>query len=291
MRQAYSEYRIPKYDREQMQRLTKIFGAASDVELGNQLRRMAAECNSTTDVGERTLLAESLFRVRMGWKLFKGKGKHYFLAAGLGEFLQNAIHKYSKEMLKAVRLQREDIGQADAVLPILLHFPKVENRASLCISCDERTSGGKIVAVMCNENSAIFTEDSLVDGVGFIDSDGNTVEDASAVTAAIRLVLGFFLYIDAFPDTVVPAGQGDVVDWNHFDRTGKTKHIVHKSEELLMEERLSVNPHYRKGHLRFLMSERFVHMRGQSVWVKGTFVKGQAFDVLDDTPAEVAAKP
>lgn len=176
--------------------------------------------------------------------------------------------------------------------PVLIHFPVEENKKSICTSCITRPFKAKNGGVNKDKHLLAFQGDQILD-IGGLRGHLEFIEETTSEDFQNRLkfLMAFWMYIDAFKDAVVPVERGEIADWNHFDRIGRSKRFVHKSEELLMEERLSVEPHYRKGHLMVLTSERYVNKRFQSVWRKGTFVKGQAFDVLDDSPAEVAAKP
>jgi len=99
----------------------------------------------------------------------------------------------------------------------------------------------------------------------------------------LKLVCGLSLYMDAFPETVVPAGNDDVQHIRHYEGS---RHVVSKNEIFDEERRNSVSPHWRRGHWHLLQSERFVHKKGQTIYIRGTFVKGKAFDVLDDTKQE-----
>jgi len=50
-------------------------------------------------------------------------------------------------------------------------------------------------------------------------------------------------------------------------------------------ERGEVSAHFRKGHFRTLRSERFTHKRWKAVFVKATFVKGEALTILSPEEA------
>ena len=60
---------------------------------------------------------------------------------------------------------------------------------------------------------------------------------------------------------------------------------IGRSPVMEHEEKQARSPHWRRGHFRVLQSEKYTHKRGQTVFVKGTFVRGTAFDILDDAPA------
>ena len=115
-------------------------------------------------------------------------------------------------------------------------------------------------------------------GLNRVDGNGS---DSGTLWIA-RLVFGLSLYMDAFPETVVHAGNDDVHHIRHYDGP---RHIVARNAVVDEERRQGVSPHWRRGHFRLLASARFVHKQGQTVYVRGTFVKGQAFDVLEEVPS------
>jgi hypothetical protein len=93
-----------------------------------------------------------------------------------------------------------------------------------------------------------------------------------------KLALASLAYIQAFPDMVadgLPVGLSNV---NHY-RKSYSKIVAPSS---IVFTREGPCPHYRSGHFRLLLSEKYTKKRGQMVFVKGTFVKGKAFDVLAD---------
>ena len=98
-----------------------------------------------------------------------------------------------------------------------------------------------------------------------------------------RLLFGLSLYMDAFPDAVVEAGADSVHQIKHYSGA---RHIVNRNEIVDEEHRHSVSPHWRRGHFRLLTSAKFIRKQGQTVYVRGTFVKGKAFDVVDDAPPQ-----
>jgi hypothetical protein len=98
------------------------------------------------------------------------------------------------------------------------------------------------------------------------------------------------LYLDAFPDSIIPGHHEDIADFNYYPGTWN---IVTANDIVNEEITRSVDPHYRKGCFHVLRSERFVRKKGQTIWVRGTFVKGTALDVLAKgaQPATPAHEP
>lgn len=82
-----------------------------------------------------------------------------------------------------------------------------------------------------------------------------------------------------FKRIYVDAGSDGVHQIKHYEGE---RHIVNRNEIVDEEHSHSVSPHWRRGHFRLLSSEKFIRKHGQTVYVRGTFVKGKAFDVLDE---------
>jgi hypothetical protein len=83
--------------------------------------------------------------------------------------------------------------------------------------------------------------------------------------------------MDAYPEMVVDAGQANIHEIKHYHGS---RNEIHSNDVVREEARCSMSPHWRRGFFRLLLSEKFVHKKGQSVYVKGSFVKGKANDVL-----------
>ncbi len=96
------------------------------------------------------------------------------------------------------------------------------------------------------------------------------------------LIAGLGMYISAFGGAVIRDGlPWDLKHPNIHKRPYTQSILVHDSIKQSSHD--SPTPHYRRGHFRLLRSERFKHKQGQVVFVKDTFVKGQAKTVEDIT--------
>ena len=94
-----------------------------------------------------------------------------------------------------------------------------------------------------------------------------------------RRVLNMLFYMDAFPDKISNKPPEEMCDKLNFNNS-KTISISKDIEDYLHENR-EVSPHLRRGHFRFLDSDRFVNKKGQTVFVKSSFVKGKAVTITD----------
>jgi len=94
----------------------------------------------------------------------------------------------------------------------------------------------------------------------------------------LRLILNLLFYMSAFPENVLnspPDEECDKLNKNN----SKTISISPTISEYLHENR-DVQPHLRRGHFRFLGSDHFTKKRGQTIFVKASFVKGEAKTVI-----------
>lgn len=107
--------------------------------------------------------------------------------------------------------------------------------------------------------------------------------DPTAVLAwHVKLICGLALYVSAFPDAVIHGPPEGLQHPSHFQ--GNTLGTINVVPEVLQDTahgtHASPIAHYRDGHFRTLRSSRFVNKQFQTIFVHGTFVKGQAITVL-----------
>jgi hypothetical protein len=88
---------------------------------------------------------------------------------------------------------------------------------------------------------------------------------------ALSLLSSALAYVLAFPEMVYDGLPPDLKHIGWYKGTAKT---VSVSPTLI--DHSSPCPHFRIGHFRVLSSERFKVKKGQTIFVKGTFVKGTA---------------
>ena len=226
------------------------------------------------------------------WKF--RKIQHYFLAPGVADFCASSVKEFTPDYCN--RFPLCPTVDAPAGTPFTytlgnqmpggfaLHFPAAEHRKSivavpqyilLSFRKDKWEDGS-------NGIEEIFYVAAGGDGWGRAmlqeKVDCLMVPDACEMG---RVLFGLSLYMDAFPDAVVEAGAENVHQVTHYDGS---RRIVNRNEIVDEEHRHSVSPHWRRGHFRLLTSARFVSKQGQTVYVRGTFVKGKAFDVMEDAP-------
>jgi hypothetical protein len=217
------------------------------------------------------------------WKF--RKMQHFFLDDGVADFCADSVKEFSEEYCKLLPVTNIDSEQNPFDLSFkafAIHFPKHEKRNSIIILPDfcipvQRNSSGEILLV----KRYFFTAFDGVDICLMNKTVNGSLGDSEWIA---KLIFGFSLYIDAFPETVVPSKITDIRNLAHYH--GEKKKVT-KNKIVASECRNMTSPHFRRGHWRLLSSSNFTKKRGQTIYIAGVFVRGKAFDVLSDSPMEV----
>jgi hypothetical protein len=215
------------------------------------------------------------------WAYKSGLCQHYFIEKGLEDFLQSSIKevsptywgklpnkKYDNSMLK---LEKYCNGVDTIHTPIALHFYKNSGFESLLVNMVSDNLGNQYVSIDSNKGQGIALDPNTA-------TEEKIKEFDDISKRRVRTVLGFSLYVDAFPDLIHPHLE-NVKIWKIYN--GERSYIS-KGEEVKEDCLHSVSPHYRRGHFKLLTHERYKKKRGQVIFTKGTFVKGRAYDVITD---------
>lgn len=96
----------------------------------------------------------------------------------------------------------------------------------------------------------------------------------------LRLALNLTFYMSAFPENVLNRPPDEVLDKLNKDNS-KTISLSKDIADYLHENR-DVSPHLRRGHFRYLASDRFKNKQFQTVFVKSSFVKGDAKTIIGE---------
>lgn len=94
----------------------------------------------------------------------------------------------------------------------------------------------------------------------------------------MKLVLNMVFYMSAFPEYILDTPPDEVKDKLNINNS-KTITLSKEISDYMNETR-DVMPHLRRGHFKFLGSEYYKKKRGQTIFVKPTFVKGDAKTVI-----------
>jgi len=104
-------------------------------------------------------------------------------------------------------------------------------------------------------------------------------EDIHYVTNGYKLILNLLFYMSAFPENVLDTPPDEVCDKLNKNNS-KTISLSKEIADYIHENR-DVSPHLRRGHFRMLSSDYFKNKQGQIVFVKSSFVKGNAKTVIE----------
>lgn len=96
----------------------------------------------------------------------------------------------------------------------------------------------------------------------------------------LRLALNLIFYMSAFPENVLNKPPDEVCDKLNINNS-KTISMSKEIADYLHENR-DVSPHLRRGHFRYLGSDHYTKKRGQTIFVKSSFVKGHAVTVVEN---------
>ena len=122
--------------------------------------------------------------------------------------------------------------------------------------------------------------------LGFTDLATDEKPNPPEVDWIIRLVCGLGVYLDCFPEMLLPGIPKDMVDpgW----RSPYPTFTLGQAEAIRLPgsgTHASPIGHLREGHFKTLRSEKFVNKRFQTIFVRGCFVNGKAATVL--SPEEI----
>jgi hypothetical protein len=210
-------------------------------------------------------------RIRAIWNYKYKRSMHYFLDAGLRDFLMESAKNIQAEYWKpeSFCMDENDV--------VFVHFPMSDHNKSMSIHKTSKlffkdqwygiTEGGK-------NKSSIFVAEDLK---GIEPRLLSKTEESYDCVPCAKITLGLSLYIDAFPDVV-----REVDGVRHIGHYKGNRHYVRANDIVRTEAHHSVSPHFRRGHFRVLRSDKFKQARGKTIFINGVFVKGKAYDVLAD---------
>ena len=279
MKNTYSTY-IPKWLPKQIRQLPcDEFACVANYTINQELEREIVPINTT--------LAGAYTNMSHWWAWKFGRINHYFLAPGLANFLIGSVKELSPDYCKAlpecepIPAPSEDLLFSDLRNhkqiqgAFAIHFPVSEGQQTLIVSPDFVAP----LSYTAHQKGYFTATDSSLNCV-CLNKDARKLEDnLNPRTLEIaKIVFGLSLYMDAFPDVVVPSADGQIHKVKKY--TG-SRQIIGMNKVAREESANSVSPHWRRGHYRLLQSETFTRKAGQTVYVKGCFVKGKSFDVTE----------
>lgn len=220
-------------------------------------------------------------RASCEWLWLFRKMKHYYLDAGLADFMAGAVKEITDEYFKALpeceRHKSACRGGGD-VGGFVIHLPAGEAKSSIMVLpryTVEDCNPGKpdileYYAFVCNDESA-----SAFNASNCMEINNAEEEGAIECRRVIKIVLGFALYISAFPDSILSHRSED--------KTENAKRIslrVVANDIVKHESNMARSPHWRRGHFRLLSSPVFKNKQFSTIYIRGVFVRGTASDVI-----------
>lgn len=233
---------------------------------------------------------------------------HYFLDDGLADFLIGAVKHVTPSYCKALPdcdsvqvpsieatwtkelLMKHDKGNTSWG-GFAIHFPSKEQRRSIIVVPNMHLV--KYGSRFSANPSCYKYYFAAIDGVDVILENTEQREKHPYTDKGqeekVKIIMGLSLYIDAFPESVIQTKTDDLaLSFGYKGKKITVQSNIHTEEDA----RMTPSPHWRRGHFRILDSERFTKKKGMSVYVRGTFVKGKAYNVMNDAePIDAHNKP
>ena len=157
---------------------------------------------------------------------------------------------------------------------------------AVCISCTETYDEGfSLNAVIFSDKNS--TQDLMLHkkGIeslenGFVMMNNNIIKDERSIKIYEynRVILNLLFYMNAFPENVINGVPSRaIIDENVI--VADKKFTITKNTELFKKYELS--PHLRRGHWRTFTSDYYTNKKGETIWIDPTFIKGEAFTVIE----------
>jgi len=224
----------------------------------------------TQEFGEVTLAAETAMIVK------HIPITHYFVDPGVAEFCAESVKQLHRDYYRDFNFDRVEAYSLSAKAA-LFHLPAGSGRRSIMVLSEVRPTEGYDIPGM-----DLMLCDGDWTGMIWFQENGEAMVDSCNTAEMLKLVMGLSLYMESFPDAI-KNHDGTIILSNKEKCKARTLSV---SDDMREEITRAVSPHWRRGHFRILRSDRYKEEnRGSSVFVKGTFVKGKAFDIKSDAPA------
>jgi hypothetical protein len=269
MKQAYGQYIYPpKQSLEMMVKLT--FNEMFD-KIKADINCEDAECLKKTVF---TFNATQIEHAAL-----TGECLHYFFTgSGMHNWLLNCAAPLSKEQSEIISISRSNSSHSS---PFMLHFQGGGSPVYLCQFNIKNIMVDVTPIVVNDDKIYLYILKGKYHPVIWSSIGGESSNDPE-INRCKAVVSSALAYIQCFPDMVKNGIPDDLKHENYYRKSICKSIGMHHS----LIEHAGPCPHYRIGHFRLLSSDKFVHKKGQVIFVHGTFVKGKALTVL--SPEEVA---
>lgn len=218
--------------------------------------------NSEFDMGTRVDALVSSAMLSTVWHE-SNETNHIFINGEVAEFLMSCVREVSKEYLSVGSLRGLTIR--DTGTGLFIHFSK--KWADIY--------GINASMAVCVQDWGIWAHipDDYI--VRWSINGRTDAQHDRPIWKAMEVLFGLSLYIDAFPDALREFNAPDYKPWRR-----STTLTLRVPKDVQEDIDRSVSPHYRRGHMRVLSNEKYKNKKGQTVFVKGCFVKGRAYEVV-----------
>lgn len=193
------------------------------------------------------------------------------------------------------------IMDSSAVDFLKTHQPKesdIEATAVICEELKKHSQGiaihlaGERHSIFCVTCSSVFA-DSNADFIGFKRNDDwgyagfspeflsdkyDSSHQEDQVNETWRIICNLMLYLMAFPDCVKNQPPPILKEL----RNGKEQSCIYGSEKIseCFGNKRNLSPHFRRGHIRILRSDKFTKKQYSAIYIKPAMVKGKSTTII-----------
>jgi hypothetical protein len=229
-------------------------------------------------------ISNAMQEVEIVTLLYNYKYNNYFVDSfDLGNFFKNT--KIKKEIIKDLKNIVSDIAQINFKDSTILNIEKNEvingnvKRFLGCIFLKNLSRSLFFNISLLNDHLQIYVTNGDDNSSVEISDNPDKIDFINNDSEMIRIVLNLIFYMSAFPEYVTDKPPQDMCEKSNINNS-KTISLSKDIADYLHETR-DIAPHLRRGHFRYLGSEHFTKKKGQTIFVKSSFVKGQAKTILD----------
>jgi hypothetical protein len=200
-----------------------------------------------------------------------GRCTHFFFTGeGMREWFIKCAAPLTNEQSEIISKNKELKGRGSNAF--MLHFVGGNSPVYLCRWI---FNGIDLHTEKLIKRTSLFVLQGKGKSIISLSPENNEGHDEETKTCQ-SVLSSAFAYIQCFPDMVKNGIPEELNNQNHYRKTICKSIGMHPS---LIISHASPCPHYRIGHFRLLSSDKFVHKKGQIIFVHGTFVKGKAMTV------------
>lgn len=159
-------------------------------------------------------------------------------------------------------------------IPIVLHVSGGQS-----LSCIYSIGESSTPVVLVGDSEKNFEQYFIPDSIPDINNPHWQTELGKNVYQSMMFLKGLSIYSACCENIII---EGVPEDLKHAPRFNeKCSKYLRTHEDITGDDSRSISPHFRNGHFRLLVSDRFTKKKGQVIFVRECFVKGQAKTVTE----------